>query len=264
MTDKNITQKFEITEAGLNMLCTLLREQENGVSFEHTLDAYERNGVDVPKMITDAAQRSAAHTDEAAAIIGNDFSGDDLILIRAAVVDLLYTCDRRIYTAVLSSLNAKSGKERDPGAKFLKKLGSSWSREGAFMLSFERMFSDSTAEEIIETARLADEYSFDEKAIHLFRSVEARKTELDEIIGSFSPSRAVSRIGKVPLALLRIAVYEALFTDTPVNIAVSEAVRLATAYSLENEIKFVNGLLGSLSKSDLIPENKRSAVRKKS
>ena len=55
----------------------------------------------------------------------------------------------------------------------------------------------------------------------------------------------------MPLAVMRIAVYECNHTDTPVNIAVSEAVRIAQIYSLEGDVKLVNGLLGSFSRSDL-------------
>ncbi|MBQ5331256.1 MAG: transcription antitermination protein NusB [Oscillospiraceae bacterium] len=125
------------------------------------------------------------------------------------------------------------------------------SREAAFMLVFEKMFSNESAEDIIEAAKLADEYDFDDNSIALFRGVAENTEELDCIISAFSPSRAVSRIGKVPLAVMRIAVYECNHTDTPVNIAVSEAVRIAQIYSLEGDVKLVNGLLGSFSRSDL-------------
>ena len=135
------------------------------------------------------------------------------------------------------------------------------SREAAFMMVFEQLCRGCTCAEVTENADLADEYPYDEKAVQLFEAVVLNSEILDKIIGEFSPKRAVSRIGKVSLALLRIAVYESIYiNDIPVNVAVSEAVRLSTAYSLENDTKFVNGLLSSFAKSERIPEAKRGAV----
>lgn len=141
-----------------------------------------------------------------------------------------------------------------------KELSRSHRREAAFMLIFEKMFSKDTCDEIIETAKEADEYEFDEFSQDIFRNVTDKEEELDAVIGEFSKTRSVSRIGKVSLAVLRIAVYESIYTDVPVNVAVSEAVSLSQKYSLENDVKFVNGLLGSFAKSEHIPEDKRAQV----
>lgn len=132
------------------------------------------------------------------------------------------------------------------------------------MLIFEKMFRDDSCEDIIEQAKLADEYDFDEYSKELFTAVTEKAAQLDEIIGRFSQTRAVDRMSKVSLAVMRIAVYESLFTPIPVNIAVSEAVIISQKYSLENDTKFVNGLLGSFAKSEYIPEDKRSSVTVKS
>ena len=132
------------------------------------------------------------------------------------------------------------------------------------MLIFEKMFRDDSCEDIIEQAKLADEYDFEEYSKELFTAVTEKAAQLDEIIGRFSQTRAVDRMSKVSLAVMRIAVYESLFTPIPVNIAVSEAVIISQKYSLENDTKFVNGLLGSFAKSEYIPEDKRSSVTVKS
>ncbi|MBQ7990903.1 MAG: transcription antitermination factor NusB [Oscillospiraceae bacterium] len=145
-----------------------------------------------------------------------------------------------------------------------KQLTRENSREAAFMLIFEKMFRDDSCEDIIEQAKLADEYDFDEYSKELFTAVTEKAAQLDEIIGRFSQTRAVDRMSKVSLAVMRIAVYESLFTPIPVNIAVSEAVIISQKYSLENDTKFVNGLLGSFAKSEYIPEDKRSSVTVKS
>ena len=65
----------------------------------------------------------------------------------------------------------------------------------------------------------------------------------------------MNRIPKVNLALLRLAIYESMFDDrVPVNVAISEAVKLAQSYALGSDVSFVNGVLGSFSKSDYVKD----------
>lgn len=135
-------------------------------------------------------------------------------------------------------------------------------REAAFMLIFEKLFSKDSCDEIIECAREADEYDFDESACRLFRSVTEKAEELDGIISRYSEKRRVERICKVSVAVLRLAIYECLYEeDVPANVAASEAVIISQKYSPENDTAFVNGLLGKFTRSNEIPEAKRLAVQ---
>lgn len=123
-------------------------------------------------------------------------------------------------------------------------------RHAAFLLSFEKMFLDDPLESIFETAEEIDEILVNDEVKNLVENIFAKQEELDEIIAKFSDKRAVSRIPKINLAILRLAVYEALYDEkVPVNVAISEAVTLAQTYALEPDIAFVNGVLGSFSKS---------------
>lgn len=135
------------------------------------------------------------------------------------------------------------------------KMKKSQIREAAFMLIFESLFSSETCDEIIAAAKEADEYEFNDEASELFRSVYVKAEELDAVIGEYSQKRAVSRISKVNLAILRLAVYECLFDpEVPGNVAISEAIKISQKYTFENDTKFINGILGSLSRSGKIPE----------
>lgn len=122
-------------------------------------------------------------------------------------------------------------------------------REAAFILTFEKLFSDSTAEEIIEAAYDADEFDMDDKVEKLFIAVDSKAEEIDSYIAKCSEKRQFSRIPKVSVAILRIAVYEMLHDDTvPVNVAISEAVILSKKFSFAPDTQFVNGVLGALAK----------------
>jgi N utilization substance protein B len=78
----------------------------------------------------------------------------------------------------------------------------------------------------------------------------AHMDEIDGIIGRLSPKRQITRIPKLCLAIIRLAMYEMHWDDgTPVNAAVSEAVKLAEEYTPQSEdVRFINGVLGSYAR----------------
>lgn len=72
--------------------------------------------------------------------------------------------------------------------------------------------------------------------------------EIDEKIDSAAKGWSISRIGKVELAVLRLAVYEMLYDeDIPVGVAIDEAVELSKRFGQESSGAFVNGILASLA-----------------
>jgi N utilization substance protein B len=123
-------------------------------------------------------------------------------------------------------------------------------REAAFLLIFEKMFNDESIEAIIETAKEVDEYEINEEAQKLFTSVIQKSDELDAIIAGYSEKRQLSRIPRVSLAILRLALYEILYDEkVPQNVAISEAVILSKKFSFDADVQFVNGVLGAYSRS---------------
>ena len=123
-------------------------------------------------------------------------------------------------------------------------------RQAAFLLSFEKLFLDEELESLFEGAEELGEFLLlNDDVKDLVRCVFDKQEELDSIISKYSDKRALNRIPKVDLAVLRIAIYEALYDDkVPVNVAISEAVSLTEKYALEPDVSFVNGLLGAFSK----------------
>ena len=70
---------------------------------------------------------------------------------------------------------------------------------------------------------------------------------IDEKISANAKGWKIERIAKAELAILRLAVYEALYEESvPVGVAVNEAVELAKEYGGENGAAFVNGILGKI------------------
>ena len=72
-------------------------------------------------------------------------------------------------------------------------------------------------------------------------------SELDEAIDSVSTEWRTSRMNKVDLTLIRLAVYEIRFEKLPEGVAINEAVEIAKNYGTDHSGSFVNGVLGRLS-----------------
>ena len=123
-------------------------------------------------------------------------------------------------------------------------------REQAFILVFEKIFNDASVDEILETAIAVRDFETDEYCVSVFSGVYDKKEEIDEIIGNNSNGWSVSRIGKVALAVMRLAIYEMLYReDIPVSVSVNEAVELCKKFALPEDASFVNGVLGSVAKN---------------
>ena len=85
------------------------------------------------------------------------------------------------------------------------------------------------------------------KARRLVEGVSGNLAEIDGAIARLSTRWDPERMPVVDRSVLRLGVYELLHTDTPPNVVLSEAARLASAYSTEKSAPFVNGLLSALA-----------------
>ena len=75
-----------------------------------------------------------------------------------------------------------------------------------------------------------------------------RLPQIDEQLSNKIEGWKLTRVGKVELALLRIAVYEILYDDeVPTGVAISEAVELSKKYGPDNAASFVNGVLAKFA-----------------
>lgn len=78
-----------------------------------------------------------------------------------------------------------------------------------------------------------------------------RKADLDLIIEKAAPEWPIARIAMVDRNILRLGLWELLFSDrdqVPAKVAINEAIELAKSYGGETSGKFVNGVLGAVYK----------------
>jgi N utilization substance protein B len=71
---------------------------------------------------------------------------------------------------------------------------------------------------------------------------------LDRIISRYAPEWPLDQIAAIDRNILRVACWEfAVQCETPVKVAINEAVELAKLYGSDSAPRFVNGVLGSLA-----------------
>ncbi|MBQ6625436.1 MAG: transcription antitermination factor NusB [Clostridia bacterium] len=124
------------------------------------------------------------------------------------------------------------------------------SREQAFVLMFEKSFrSDEKMEDIISAALESEMLKEDEFSFLISNTAEENLDKIDEQILKYCRGWSLSRIPKVSLAIMRVAVAEMLFIESvPVNVSISEAVEISKIYGEKNDSSFINGILSSISK----------------
>ena len=72
----------------------------------------------------------------------------------------------------------------------------------------------------------------------------AKIPEIDEAINASTTGWKTTRMGKVDLSIIRLAIYEIKYEeDVPAKVAINEAVELAKVYGTDNSASFVNGVL---------------------
>ena len=84
--------------------------------------------------------------------------------------------------------------------------------------------------------------------VELIEGIVENKDEIDKKIQEYlKEGWLLARLALVDQAILRLAVYELVYReDIPGSVTINEAVELAKLYSVEESVKFINGILGQM------------------
>ena len=124
-------------------------------------------------------------------------------------------------------------------------------RESIFQLLFMTEFNDNQemAEqkqlylETIEDIQEKDRSYIQEK----YEKIREKLPEIDAALNEASKGWKTSRMGKVELSILRLAVYEMLYDEeVPFRVAINEAVELAKKYCNPDASGFINAVLAKV------------------
>ena len=138
-------------------------------------------------------------------------------------------------------------------------------REMAFQLLFQVEVGDQDPEILLERSIRQDEIPVPDRKFYrvMVRGIAQKTDILDRIVEKYAKGWKVSRIARADLTILRMALYELVFdlagmeADPPV--VINEAVLLAKKYSGTEAGRFINGILGNVTRD---MENKGDDIRK--
>lgn len=119
-------------------------------------------------------------------------------------------------------------------------------RENAFKLIFEGLFHDcdkTLSQENLVELKKEDDIKFFNDIISNFNN---QQTILQEKIKTHLKNFEFSRLFKIDLALIYLALTEILYCNTPKAVAINEALELAKVYSTEKSSKFINGIISAI------------------
>jgi N utilization substance protein B len=105
--------------------------------------------------------------------------------------------------------------------------------------------------ELVITERLSEtplEDNLSDFARMIVFGIQPLIHELDQIIAKHAPEWPLDQVATIDRNIMRIALWEiAVSNQTPLKVAINEAVELGKIYGSESTPRFVNGVLGSLA-----------------
>ena len=78
--------------------------------------------------------------------------------------------------------------------------------------------------------------------------VITKKVELDSIANKYLNKWTIDRLGNTDQAIIRMAIYELIYTKTPGVVVINEAIELAKSYSDDDVKNMINGVLDKIYK----------------
>lgn len=138
-------------------------------------------------------------------------------------------------------------------------MNRSQSREEAFKLLYSlQLIEDVSVEEQIEIF-LTEEKIEDKDTIRYIKELilginENNEKIENDIKNNIKEDWSISRISKIDLTLLKLGIYEILYSKLPYKVVINEVVELAKKYGDDTSKGFVNGVLASIVKKNNVVE----------
>lgn len=118
--------------------------------------------------------------------------------------------------------------------------------------AFKALFSLEYGGELVDAAHIAYHYDKEDDLIeevpvfllNLIKGVKDNQSELDDSLSEYLKAGwNLERLTLTDKVLLRLALYEIRFEDTPAKVVVNETIDIAKKYSDKVSAKFINGIL---------------------
>lgn len=119
---------------------------------------------------------------------------------------------------------------------------------------FDREYYETLKGEDEVFASYPDELQMDYIS-RIVRGIAEHSAELDGYIEKYAVGWKFGRISRTAVAILKTAMFEIIYMpDVPNKAAINEAVELAKKYEEPSTVPFINGVLGSFSRNEVVFE----------
>ena len=89
----------------------------------------------------------------------------------------------------------------------------------------------------------------------IFNGVKDNSENIEKYISeNLKEKWTINRISKIDLAILRVAIYELIYSKLPYKVVINEAVELAKKYGDDSSKSFINGILASIVKKEKLDQ----------
>ena len=142
-------------------------------------------------------------------------------------------------------------------------MNRSKTREEAFKLLYSlQLIKEVDIQEQLDFFMESEEID-DKEAIQYIKTTitgieKDNKNIENQIIENIKKDWSISRISKIDLTLLKLGIYEILYSKLPYKVVINEVVELAKKYGDDNSKAFINGVLASIvKKNNIIDEENK-------
>jgi len=126
-------------------------------------------------------------------------------------------------------------------------------RRVALQMIYARLLGGEDCDSVLEGREDTLNVGEDEPFIHsALETTLQRGEEFDRVIQSLSPGRALERIPLLDRAILHLAMHELAKGEDSQSVIINEAVELAKRYGEDSDGRFINGVLGNVTRKQLL------------
>ena len=124
------------------------------------------------------------------------------------------------------------------------KMNKTQARETALKLLYEQEFNKN---KILSKTEDLQPHKYVQQ---ILEGVKKNQKAIDLLIQQTSQSWKMDRMSLIDLNIMRIALYEMLYSSqqVPFKVCIDEAVEIAKSYGIKDSPKFINGILDTISK----------------
>lgn len=134
-------------------------------------------------------------------------------------------------------------------------MNRSEARDMAFKFLYQVEVQKENNNQVIELFLENNEIDNEEARQYIINIAIGVNNNLEEITSTIEKNLKkdwkIERISKVTLAILKLAIYEIIYSKLPFKVVINEAVELAKKYGEDSAPVFVNGILASVVKENI-------------